>query len=196
MKKNKLTLTAGILMVIVASFAILSAIDYASILLEVFQILLNGEMETISVVDAIYTLETMLLSLICIAEGVIYMVWGINLIKLTNKNTPIKSMRKLITVVTVISYVFAFIHLVVYMGTLLYFALLLTIAILLTCALNSKDIGGKSRKHNVENNDLIVKMQNLKKLKEENTISEEEYNVLRDKIISENIISKVDTQDK
>jgi len=203
MKKNKLTLAAGILMVILASLSIVVAIEYVVWFAECVNILLQMinsiKEENISfVLDSVILLG---LIMITIAESILYMIWGVKLIKKTNKRVPIANMRKWLITMLVFSYVFAFLHLEDFSTLLGQAGMFLAIAILLTCAV-AKGGNTPSRKSATNNNstalnnESVEKMLYIKKLREEGVISEEEYSKLRDKILKSLINLDDDTQDK
>lgn len=203
MKKNKLTLAAGILMVIVASFSIIAAVEYAVWFNECANIIYamadSITMDNLNfVIEAIAILGLTFLSII---EGILYMIWGVKLIKKTNKFVPVEKMKKWLITILVFSYIFAFLHFSDFSTLLSETGLFLAIAILLTVAVsksgnntNAVSVEGKISQSTLDAK-TIEKMTSIKKLRDENVISEEEYQKLRDKVLSDIINFEDDTQD-
>lgn len=197
MKRNKLTLTAGILMVIVASLSILMVVDYTVWFVECVQILYQVK-DSITLDNIGYVLDTVFilgLVIISLTESILYMIWGVKLIKKTNKGIPVSKMKGLIVTMLVFSYVLAFIHMGDVSGLTGPTGLFLAIAILLTVAVSKtstpvKVVSNQSEK--ILDEKTIEKISAIKKLKDDNVISEEEYQKLRDKVLND----IVNTQDK
>jgi len=184
MKKNKLTLAAGILMIVVASLSILAAIDYTVVFVEISSSVYAAEGGIpVSDIGLLLAIVSYLgLAIISVAEAILYMIWGVKLLRKTKKHFPVSKMRGFITTMTVFSYVLAFIH----MGDMsASFALFLAIAILLTVSLSKENEHQTVSNESVLDKDSIEKMIAIKKLYDDKIVDEEEYNKLRDKILND-----------
>lgn len=201
MKKNKLLLAAGILMVVLASLSMVVTIEYTILFAEcadiVLQVLNSIDSENLTFIFDTFVLLGLVV--IAIAEGVLYLVWGIMLIKKTNKHIPVSKMRKWLTTIVVFSYIFAFLHLGDIENIFGQAGMFLAIAILLTCALvrdNNSVISNIKDNSTYLDNDVVEKMKSIKKLLEDGVINEEEYFKLRDKILKDIINIDDDTQNR
>lgn len=174
MKKNKLVLTAGILM-LVCSLACLFLAIYSSIALvdywEAYQEALLETAETIEEYDFLM-LTMMLVYAVAIAmyvaQAVVDIVFGVKLIVKYAKGVPFEKYKSMAIAVQVICYVFAGITMGGdYITSGIIFALSLTSGILLSCAISQnkkereamltssygsfKDDGGRINLENVPN---------------------------------------------
>ena len=202
MKKNKLTFTAGILMVIVASISIALAIEY-SVLFANCVNRLAPDPEGLPNDNVFLVFDAMLylgLAIISITESILYMIWGVKLIKKTGRGVQVVKMKKWLITMMVFSYIFALLHLESLLDVISEGGLFLAIAIILNVAVTRGDAKGSvnpntNYKGTSIDENVIERMASIKKLKEDGVISEEEYNQLRDKILGEIINTSNDTQD-
>ena len=185
MRKNKLTLTAGILMIVAACFSIISTIGYAVAFTQVFAALyaIEGGIPINDISLLLGVLSLLGWAVIHVAEGVLYLTCGIILLRKTNKRIPVSKMKGFVVTMTVISYILAFIHMGETGGN---FALFLAVAILLTIALSKdSDHVPQHANESVIDKSVVEKMTAIKKLYDDKVIDEDEYNRLRDKVLND-----------
>lgn len=184
MRKNKLTLTASILMIVVAAFSIVSTIGYGVAFAKVVATIyaMEGGIPVNDIDLLLGVLSLLGWAIIHVAEGVLYLVSGIVLLRKTNKYIPVSKMKGFVVTMTVFSYVIAFIQMGKIGGTV---ALFLAVAILLTIALSKDSEHNPQAKETVLDRETVEKMTSIKKLYDDKVIDEEEYKRLRDKVLSD-----------
>lgn len=184
-KKNKLTLSAGILLIITASISILNALNYIESLFDFyFETEVNfGDLgleynlmieSVVAVIIGLILVETF--------QAITFMILGVKIVKRTNKKVPFNEMKPMVITALVFSSI----------GILYNFSInnpiLIAIVVLLACALAKGDV--KVNKNEVRldsesklDSDLLVeKVQVLKDLKEKGVINNEEFETMLAKV--------------
>ena len=185
MKKNKLALASGILLVIVASFCIAYSVSYIGDLITFlttpFEVLDESYFVSYYLILAIYIVFIAL----NVLQAIAYMIMGVKLIRKTNKRVPYAKMKPLIIIAIVFSAI----------GILFNFlsinnSMLIACVVLLSCALGKGDkyekepIGATNSNINFNITDekeidlFVEKAKMLKELKDNNVISQQEFETM------------------
>lgn len=203
MKRNNLILIAGILMIL-GAVACLVASVFSGIYLADFITAMAEEITIDSEVSFDFLYLTYLLTLVMMiivyfVEGAMFITFGILLIVKYSKNVSMEQYRSLVVIAQIVGYVSVFVSMGSDMVAItISIALLLTSSILLSVALskhnkskennvdfnvNPKTAGGK-QSTNMSNmadderaytNELMIKVKAIKELRDNGTITEEEY---------------------
>lgn len=209
MKRNKIALSTGILLIILASFSIVATLATLDNVLEMARVILDSETG-----NFIFFLFVHVYSIaLFLAQSIIYMIYGVKLVKLSKNANAIEKMKS-ITIISLILISCSFLF-----DPFRYFAgLYIAIIVLNICFLvlnpkNQNVVANQtpqtpSTQTTIEPEETIItaekekssadmmveKIVALKKLKDSGVLSEEEY----EKMISKSIQmeNKIESSDK
>lgn len=201
MKKNKLTLAAGILLIIAASFSILESLSLIESFFSVYimpeEIIVEESYQLFLMIGQVIVIVLILLQIL---QSIAYMILGVKIVKRTNKKVPFVKMKTIAIVALVFSSI----------GILCNYTIinpmLVAVVVLLSCALAR---GDKFLSENTPSDvvveasgaDLLVeKAQVLKDLKDKNIINQEEFETMLNTVINtqnkDNQSKEVQDEDK
>lgn len=184
MKKNKLTLSAGILLVIAASICVISSIICLySLGATILEISLSEEYSLVNYIILIAVIALLISLLFKIAQVIVFMILGIKLIKNGKKGKSVNEYRGLIITTMILAYISALFGNSDITG-FFEFGLFLTAGILLSCALSMKDEAlvqetpqaeVKKEETQKEEDSMAKQINALQELKDNGVIGNKEY---------------------
>lgn len=206
MKRNKLTLIAGVLLVVATILCVFAIYYYALGVYELFPILYE-ETEVISHSYILNIVITYIASIVLkVAQIIVFLILGIKLIIKGIRKVPVNKCKGLVISAMVIAYWSALMEIGTYHTfAIVIFGLFLTAGILLSCALSKKDkvadFGGESSTFNkkVSTNSkvdevMIDRVKIIKSLKDDGMLSEDQYFELMKQVIGFDIPKDIENE--
>lgn len=184
MKRNNYAFSAGIMLIIIASFCILSAVGYLG---EVSVLIETGDLSSEFVEEwgmfSMFATTVLAIAIVFnVLQAVAFMILGVKIYKKSKACMPLAKMKSNI----ILAIVFAGISFVFDMSV--NNILIIAVIILLSFALAFKD---KPKEETVVADDkLVERVKSLKELKDSGVISQEEFEKMLSKSISNNVEEK------